>query len=560
MWREALWTSEPSEAVLFNSFPFLFCFLPVAFAGFHAAASIGKTPARLWLVLVSLAFYVWWHPAFALLLLASIAFNFSCGTLLRRGTDSPLQPWLLAFAVAVNLAALFYYKYAFVLTAWLAAHGVGHRAWAEGVLLPLGISFFTFTQIGFLIDARDDGVQDGSLLNYVLFVTFFPHLIAGPILHHDEIMPQFQRDETYRFDSDNVSRGYSLFVIGLCKKVLFADSFSSFAGDGFAHPASMSLFAAWGAVMCFALQLYFDFSGYSDMAIGIARMFNIQFPLNFNSPYRATSIVDYWARWHMTLTRYITLYVYNPLAMRATRRLAARRPSSSHRSLSSPEPFLKIVVGPVVFTMMLVGLWHGAGLQFVIFGALHAFYICCNHAWRTFGPKRRGGGASALRVVAVTVGCVALTHVAVLIGQVFFRAVSTGTAIDLLAAMTGLHGAGQPFPVPHALPPLLGHAGDWLVAHHVIVPIFPPQDGTIAARTILALLVGYLIVWFMPNSQTIVGIAPPGAALAHAPPAHIAGRVIAFERSTRWGVGLGAMTAAAVLAIGAQSEFLYFQF
>jgi D-alanyl-lipoteichoic acid acyltransferase DltB (MBOAT superfamily) len=546
--------------VLFNSFPFLFCFLPLALAGFYAAAAFGRSLARVWLVFTSIAFYVWWRPAFALLLAVSIAFNFCCGALVQRSQGRPIQPWLLAAAVSVNLAALFYYKYVFALTAWLASYGIGHQPWAEGVLLPLGISFFTFTQIGFLLDSKDGAVKDGSLLNYVLFVTFFPHLVAGPILHHKEIMPQFQRDSIYRFDSDNFGRGYSLFMIGLCKKVLIADSFSSFASDGFAATASMSLVPAWGTILCYSLQLYFDFSGYSDMAIGIARMFNIQFPLNFNSPYRATSIIDFWARWHMTLTRYLTLYLYNPLAVRATRRLAARGSFDPRTSLARPEPFLRIVVGPIAFTMTLAGIWHGAGLQFLIFGALHAGYLICNHAWRTFGPRVRAGAASGLRSGVATVGCVALTYLAVLIGQVFFRAPSTAAAVDLLAGMIGLHGVSLSLPVPHSLPALLGGPGQWLAAHHVIFPVDPRVDGTTAARTIVGLILAYAIVWFLPNSQTIVGIAGPGAGAARGRTPVRAGRALAFEANTIWGLGIGAITAAAILEIGAQSEFLYFQF
>jgi D-alanyl-lipoteichoic acid acyltransferase DltB (MBOAT superfamily) len=546
--------------VLFNSFPFLFGFLPLSLAGFFATARLGRSVARLWLVFVSFAFYVWWHPAFALLLAASIIFNFGCGTLLLRWQDRAIQPWLLSFAVATNLAALFYYKYAFALTGWLASVGVGRHAWAQGVLLPLGISFFTFTQIGFLVDARQGAVRDGSLLNYVLFVTFFPHLVAGPILHHKEIMPQFERDDVYRFDRDNFSRGYSLFVIGLCKKVLIADSFSGFAGDGFQHAASASLFAAWGAVLCYSLQLYFDFSGYSDMAIGIARMFNIRFPLNFNSPYRAPSIIQFWSRWHMTLTRYLTLYLYNPLAMRATRRLAARGRAGPGRSLTKPEPFLRVVVGPIAFTMTLAGIWHGAGLQFLIFGALHGFYLSCNHAWRTYGPKRQAGAASALRAGLVTVGCVALTYLAVLIGQVFFRAASTGAATDLLAGMIGLHGVSLALPVPHALPALLGRPGAWLAAHGVIAPVDALKDGTVAARTIVELVAAYAIVWFMPNSQSIVGIAGPGTGGTRGARTAASGRVPAFAANTLWGLGIGAITAVAILEIGAESEFLYFQF
>lgn len=462
------------------------------------------------------------------------------------------------FALTCNLAALFYYKYAFALTAWLADRGVGHHAWAEGVLLPLGISFFTFTQIGFLLDSKDGAVKHGSLLNYILFVTFFPHLIAGPILHHKEIMPQFEHDATYRFNGDNFGRGYSLFMIGMLKKVLIADSFSDFASDGFGSAQSLSLFGAWGTVLCYSLQLYFDFSGYSDMAVGIAKMINIQFPLNFNSPYQATNIIDFWARWHMTLTRYINQYLYNPLALFATRRLAARGGPINNKALAKPGPFLRVVVVPICVTMCLAGVWHGAGMQFLIFGMLHAFYIVCNRTWRTFGPKLQVHDSHSWRSAFMTVGSIALTYLCVLIGDVFFRAPSMGAAINMLAGMLGQHGMGVAFPVPHGLPALLGSSGTWLVDHNMIAPVDPAKDGTIAARTCIELFLAYLIIWLCPNSQTIVGLTE--ASVRQKIRAQPAGARISLSLGMGGGVLIGLVTAAAILEIGAQSEFLYFQF
>jgi D-alanyl-lipoteichoic acid acyltransferase DltB (MBOAT superfamily) len=429
------------------------------------------------------------------------------------------------------------------------------------VLLPLGISFFTFTQIGFLLDSREGAVRDGNLLNYVLFVTFFPHLIAGPILHHKEIMPQYARDETYKLDGEGFARGYSLFIIGLFKKTAVADTFAVYANDGFAHVASASFFGAWGTLLCYSLQLYFDFSGYSDMAVGIARMFGVQFPLNFNSPYRATSIIDFWSRWHMTLTRYLNLYLYNPLAIWFTRRIAARGGSINRKALARPVPFLQVVVGPIVFTMALAGIWHGAGLQFLIFGLLHGFYLVCNHAWRTFGPKPHAKAAVPVwRDWMVTIGCVALTYFAVLIGQVFFRAASTGAAFQMLAGMAGLHGISFTLPVPHSLPGLLGAFGTWLQRHGVIAPVDQLLNGTAAALSIIELALAYLAVWLLPNSQTIVGIEGPGvqgtSKKMQFPPRH----ALNLSGSARWGMAMGLATTAALLQVGAQSEFLYFQF
>ena len=317
----------------------------------------------------------------------------------------------------------------------------------DPIILPLGISFFTFTQIGFLVDCAAGSVKDRNPVNYLLFVTFFPHLIAGPILHHAEIMPQFKDRRSYRLDLDNVARGASLFAIGLFKKVIIADTFAIYAQPGFAAPAGLTLVASWGTLLCYSLQLYFDFSGYSDMAIGIAKMFNIQFPLNFNSPYKAHNIIDFWQRWHMTLTRYITLLIYNPIAIEITRHRVARGlPVRLNRKAAVKfRPFVSMVAFPTFCTMALAGVWHGAGLQFLIFGLLHACYLTINHLWRSFGPKPASAGPTPVRAVQV-IGAVLLTYLAVLVAQLFFRAASCGDALTLLAGMVGAHGVRRPDP------------------------------------------------------------------------------------------------------------------
>jgi len=548
--------------MLFNSFSFAFIFLPVALAGFFVSSAIDKTVAKLWLVLASLAFYTYWHPPFTILLLLSIGFNYICGSVILSQREAGSQRPALIFAVTCNLLVLFYYKYAYTVAASLVDAGVFPELGMDPILLPLGISFFTFTQIGFLLDCSGGEVKDRSLINYLLFVTFFPHLIAGPILHHREIMPQFADDTTYRLRFDNLAQGAALFSIGMFKKVLLADSIAVYASPGFANTESLTLFGAWGAALSYSLQLYFDFSGYSDMAVGIARMCNVQFPLNFNSPYKATNIIDFWQRWHMTLTRYLNLYLYNPVALWITRRRVARGLSVSRKAMANPTVFASMVALPLFFTMTLAGVWHGAGSQFVIFGLLHAIYLTINHAWRLFG-RRHNAKTNALitplRRQLDALGCLLLTYLAVLVGQIFFRASSSASAMSMLDGMLGLHGIDWTMPVPSWLPDRLGQLGIWLQDHAFISSVGQFESGGGVFYQIALMVILYGIVWFAPNSQQIVGLDAP----EHGSVGHV-GRDQAIagwlRLNANWGVITGIVAIAAILGIGAKSEFLYFQF
>ena len=545
--------------MLFNSFPFVFFFLPAALLGFYASAAIAPTMAKIWLVLASLTFYTYWHPPFTVILLASIAFNYTMGSLIFDLREADRQRPLLIFAVSANLLLLFYYKYAYWLAASLTGLGVTSEPFMDRVLLPLGISFFTFTQIGFLLDCSGGEVKDKSPVNYLLFVTFFPHLIAGPILHHREIMPQFADNATYRLRPDNLAQGSALFAIGLFKKVLLADSIAIYASPGFADPDQLTLFGAWGAALCYTLQLYFDFSGYSDMAVGIARMCNVQFPFNFNSPYRAASIIDFWQRWHMTLTRYLNLYLYNPVALWVTRRRVARGLPVSRQAMAHFWPFATMVALPMFFTMSLAGIWHGAGSQFLIFGLLHAAYLTINHAWRVYGPRHRKDTAPSWQRHLRIAGCVLLTYIAVLIGMVFFRAESTPSGVSMLAGMLGLHGIDVTMPVPMWLPARLGTLGAWLLAHNLIQPVGSFEQGGTVFIQLAMMAALYAIVFLAPNSQHIVGM--------HAGRHVVTPRPMTDEpepgwlrMNAAWGVVTGVVLIAAILGIGAKSEFLYFQF
>ncbi len=509
--------------MVFSSFPFILVFLPVALIGFWLSARLSPRIAGWWLVLASLAFYAYWRLDFLPLLLVSIAFNYSIGQLLVQASNRPaIQNSLLFFGIATDLAALVYYKYAAGLAEFFGFQSVAGRPFWE-IVLPLGISFFTFTQIGYLVDVKQGVAKTRDILSYILFVTFFPHLIAGPILHNREMIPQFGDQGTYRFSGANLAIGLTIFGIGLVKKVVFADPLAADVGMNFMHTETDGLTTAWYAVVGYSLQLYFDFSGYSDMAIGLARMFNIRFPLNFNSPYKATTMIDYWQRFHMTLTRFITMYIFSPIALNVTRWRDRHGYDNSRRASSKPGGFVCLVAGPTLITMGLAGIWHGAGTQYLVFGLLHGLYITSNHAARIFfpAPKKplpRGAVVSMVLHAAKVLS----VYVAALVAFAFFRAASTGSALHLLAGMAGLHGFGDALPR--------------------------------AVLLQLALLLA--IVWAAPNTQQIMTRYEPALGRAIANP----NLRLIWTPSPKWALVAGAVAAAGVLALGGTTEFLYFQF
>ena len=465
----------------------------------------------------------------------SILFNYAMASLISRRIPNPVPtPWLLTFAITVNLGALCWYKYLFPLLNFFTRHATGHDRWS-GVLLPLGISFFTFTQIAYLVDLQEGSFTQHGFFDYMLFATFFPHLIAGPILHHAEMMPQFQAQRDYRLRADDLAVGFSWFVMGLLKKVLLADQlFAKSADAAFLNPHALSTPSAWAGMLSYSLQLYFDFSGYSDMALGLARMFSIDFPLNFSSPYKATNIIDFWQRWHMTLTRYINQYLYNPVAVRITRQRVARGLRSSRKAMATPSGFLQLIAVPTVFTLFLAGIWHGAGPQFIVFGLLHALYLCINHAWRLFRASPSTSPAAAARSFssyATSAGSCLLTYAAVLLAQIFFRASGIRPACDFVSGLFGRHSASQLA------------TGAWHAPH--------AQFASIAA--------GLVIVWCLPNTQQILARFKPALEVTGADkkPSLIA---FLWQPTAAWGLALGAVFFLAVVRMQDPSSFLYFQF
>ena len=550
--------------MLFNSFIFLTLFLPPALAGYYLLGQRMPRVAAAWLCGASIVFYGWWNPAFVALLVGSIAFNYamSCA-IVAAPAQSARRRWLLGLAITADLALLVRYKYlATLLTALVHASGIAPADWVahgmQDVILPLGVSFFTFTQIGYLLDCNAGIVKERDPLGYVQFVTFFPHLIAGPILHHKEMMTQFAQPATYKLRAENLSIGAFVFTIGLAKKLLFADTIAPFADAGFAAPHELQWLAAWGTCLAYALQLYFDFSGYSDMAVGLAKMFGVRFPLNFNSPFKAASIIDFWQRWHMTLTRYLTAYLYYPLAMRINRSRALRGLPIGRLAQRSTSGFLSTVAVPTFYTMALAGIWHGAGLQYLIYGLLHALYLTVNHAYRAWRAAaqpavaaRTAGAVAAGTATALTLslkarvrhaGNVLLTFVAALVAFAFFRAHGVGDALALLQGMAGLRGIEAPdWPAWSTANMRLG---GWL---HLV-----------AGRSTLGLQIVALlaIVWCTPNSHQLMGrFSPALDRAAEGLPA-----ALTWRPSLRWTVAMVGVLVFCVAQLHGEVRFLYFQF
>jgi alginate O-acetyltransferase complex protein AlgI len=537
--------------MLFNSYVFIFAFLPAALAGFHLLCRFGRSTAAAWLIVVSVIFYGWWNPQFVILLLASVGLNYLASEVIAALEHRPkLQTACITIAIVINLGALIHYKY--LASVIHAATGLGLiDSAAPDIVLPLGISFFTFTQIGYLIDTKQGVAKDRGLLNYVLFVTFFPHLIAGPILHNREIMPQFGETATYRFSGENMAVGLSIFVIGLAKKCVFADPISGVVGPGFDAASHLSFLAAWNVALCYSLQLYFDFSGYSDMAIGLARMFNVRFPLNFNSPYKAASVIDHWQRWHMTLSRYLALYLYNPIALWVTRWRADRGLGITRNAQATFGGFCSMLMFPTIVTMGLAGIWHGDGLHFLVFGLLHGTYLTINHAFRIFRPL-----PAKLRVEGPIGHCskVLLTYLSVLVASVFFRAPSVQSAMHLLQGMVGLHGIDGLI-VPDVMLPRLGSLGDVLTSIGLIAGV-PAMEFAVSAGHMMWIILLYGIIWSLPNTQQIMRRFAPALGKIQAG----SFQIVEWQMNRAWAVAIGVAACVGVLAIGGTSEFLYFQF
>jgi len=514
--------------MLFNSYIFLLVFLPLTLTGYWVLERLRWRWAMGWLVLSSLFFYAWWNPNpsaawcpfYLLLILASCGANFWCGKVISNTTQSRRRFSLMAVGVGANLGLLLYYKYlGFFSVLMNAATG-----WPQSIphlVLPLAVSFFTFLQIAYLVDAHRGITKEYNFNDYLLFVTFFPHLIAGPIVHHTELMPQFNPRHA-RPSHRHFAVGMTLLTIGLFKKVVIADALARAATPlfGFAGTGGRPLMfgEAWAAALSYTLQIYFDFSGYSDMAIGVSYFFGIRLPLNFNAPYKAASITEFWRRWHMTLSRFLREYLYFSLG--GNRRGPMRR-------------YVNLLL-----TMVLGGLWHGAGISFVLWGLLHGFYLCVNHGWTAV--REKCGWKPLPRGAAIP-----LTFLAVVLAWVPFRA----GAFEL-----GLNGSAQTaWKATRGIYTSMAGFNGW--------ESWPEKSVAIVknSRAWRPIMAGLLAAWLLPTSQQWLGRYSPHYGRAMVAPTERR-RAWHWRPTWPWVLFVLALLYAVGREMGKLSEFIYFQF
>ena len=505
---------ERVNRLLFNSFVFVFVFLPITWLLFRISCANKVPDVALALLLVaSLVFYSYWNPPFFFLILFSILFNYSWGRLLEKSSKSVRvrKMWLYS-GVAVNLMLIIYFKYYNFLM-----HNIflifGQEWLMRDIFVPLGISFFTFQQMAYLIDCSKGLAKEHSFTHYALFVTFFPQLIAGPIVRYEEIMPQFARLRTFVVSYRNIAMGLTLFSLGLFKKLIIADTFSPWVATAFDTDVSLTFFEAWAGVLSYTFQIYFDFSGYSDMALGLGKLFNIDLPINFDSPYKALSVADFWRRWHITLSSFLRDYLYIPLGGNRQGRL--RRDCN------------------LMGTMLLGGLWHGASWNFVIWGGLHGAFLVLNHAYRKILSTWKITTPRLLLPIYWF-----LTFGSVVFAWVFFRAVSFSRACDVLCGMCG--GAGVQVP-SHWM--VVGGLRNFLTSLGVEIVDVSAWGIPGGAKQTFLLAICTLVVVFFPNSYEW--------ASSH----------LQRARFSSWcSVGIGVLLAVSICFLNRISEFLYFQF
>ncbi len=503
----------------FNTFQFILVFLPLVYLGFLAVHRLmGWGAVYPYLAIASLVFYAQFSPLLAAILVVSVVLNFLAANVIRgmREKGKP-SGWMTAFAVAANIFALGYFKYTnFFID---IANSVGGTGFSHlNIIVPVGVSFFTFTQIGFLLESNSGQAGKVGFAKYSLFATFFPVVTAGPLLLQREIFPQMENKQGPAFSTAALSVGLTMFGIGLFKKVILADSIAPYADsafDGVALGAGIDMLNAWMGSLAYTLQLYFDFSGYSDMAVGLGYIFGLKLPLNFNSPFKATSISDFWRRWHMTMTRFFTTYLYTPMAMTNTRRAVHGQYSPFHRWLTASAV-------PVTYTFVLAGIWHGAGWTFVAYGLLHGLALAVNHGWRHF----------QMGDVGREVGWF-LTMMVVVVGLVIFRAPDLSVAGTMLTSMFGLNS-------------LFGEA-------QTIDMVSLDVYSTLAMIGVLG-----AIVMSAPNSQEI--LRTHWVSCDDEETVSDSASVIRWQPTAVWALIAAVMLVLAFTSLGDNGNFLYYKF
>ncbi|MDJ0613386.1 MAG: MBOAT family O-acyltransferase [Rhizobiaceae bacterium] len=505
--------------MVFNSYEFILVFLPLAFLAFAMAYRIGGWNAAYTILgLVSLVFYAQLGIDLLGILVISIVANFVVGNLIIRTRETAAtSKSLLAFGIVGNLIALGHFKYTNFLFD-ISNQFVGTDFSHASIILPIGISFYTFIQIGYLVDCYGGTVKSHSFFRYLTFASLFPCVTAGPLVLQKEIFGQMESQRAPLFDLSRISMGLTMFSIGLFKKVVLADSIAAYSNtvfNGVAGGQGLDAVTAWAGAMAYTFQLYFDFSGYSDMALGLGAIFGLMLPLNFNSPLKATSISDFWQRWHMTMTRFFTNYVFTPMSVSAMR----------NSIVSGHGPVRKFIGSggwPIVLTMLVAGIWHGSGWVFVLFGLLHGFAIAINNAWRQFNMPQ----------ISKPMGWI-LTMLVVVSGLVIFRSPDVGTAGTILATMFGGN--------------LLGYGLAEQTVQISLIEVAP------------LLLLFWAIVLLTPNSQEITSAQWYSTTEK---PTSLSDWVKRFSWRPQpgWGAIVACVFVVSFVMIGTNSTFLYYQF
>jgi len=491
--------------MLFNSYFFILLFLPTVLFLFFYSAKYNRKAALLILLLASLIFYGWCNYYYILLLISSIIVNFTISKSIRNSNHSITKKQFLWLGIIFNLALLFYFKYTNFFIKNINLSLQSHLSLLNTVL-PVGVSFFTLTQIAFLVDTYRGFAQQYRFFNYALFVSYFPHLIAGPIIYHKEIMPQFEQKNMFKFHYQNVVLGLTLFAIGLFKKTVLADYLSVFVGPVFdLHSPYIPTLDAWTASLAYTLELYFDFSGYSDMAIGLSLLINIKLPINFYSPYKASNIIVFWRRWNMTLSRFLRDYVYIPLG--------GNRDGAIKRYLN------------LMITLLLGGLWHGASWNFVLWGFINGIYLCVNHGWISL--KKLLGIHSVNGFISQTLSRI-VTFLAVVIAWVFFRSPDMSNTYQILK---GLFFQNLNWPETY--------------------------KGVTSFQSTSLIFISLIIVWLLPNSYQLLKKYKP-ALLFYVDT--VLDSKIRWRPTLAWNCFIAFLLIVGILNIQISNLFLYFRF
>ncbi|MCK5529524.1 MAG: MBOAT family protein [Kiritimatiellae bacterium] len=498
--------------MLFNSYIFIFLFLPITVVAFHTLRHYGFARGAIFaLVVASFIFYAWWKLEYLILLLVLMGTDFLIARQIQRYREIRRHraKGFLILGLLINIGALGYYKYANFFSDNVNTL-FGMELFLSTIILPIGISFFTFQKIAFLIDLYQGKVKTFNLMDYALFITFFPQLIAGPIVHHSEMMPQFAK--LGKMSSQTMVLGITIFIFGLSKKILLADTAAGYVSpqfDAVLNGTMPDLLMAWSAALSYTAQIYFDFSAYSDMAIGIGLMFGIKLPVNFDSPYKSASIIEFWRRWHITLSRFLRDYLYIPLG--------GNRKGPSRRYMN------------LYITMLLGGIWHGAGWTFLIWGALHGIYLIVNHSWHIVCDKLSLDISKNNWLFGIFAR--GITLLSVIVAWIFFRAANIDTALDILRGMSGQNG---------------------LLLSNPVAPVNSLMGLALSGALLL-------FAFFMPNTQQLTGyIGPSGDYRSYVPKNFAV--FLQWKPSILWAVYTGVLLALCLMGLSQVSEFIYFQF